>query len=203
MSKLKKILEPQGRPADNHPSLEELAVFVDIRLENKRRNVIIEHLATCADCYDIVQQTLLDLEADKKQTVLKLQGEKPQSRNRYYALAASLVFLLVVASGLWFKAGFNPGQPLMYTASVELDTPLQDILLENDELVWSGDKARRFLRLLQQRGVELAGAETVMVATLYDPYRSKGLVKVKEILLITVEDGVVQVVIENDKKAEE
>ncbi len=190
MSKIKKILTSQAYPQTQHPVVEVLAQFIDGELPLEENQKVVEHLAACPDCYDIVQQSLGDLEAEKEAVKERLQ---PKSRSKVYALAASLVFCLMVASGLWYKVGLQPDQVGVLTASVEVDSELRDMLLEDEELVWSGVKAERFMQLLEQRGVELGASDTVILAGLYDPYAAKGLTKEKEILVIRVEDGVVHI----------
>lgn len=49
------------------PDLEELAAFVDGRLEDDARAAVVEHLASCEDCYEVYAETLRvieDLEAE-------------------------------------------------------------------------------------------------------------------------------------------
>jgi len=190
MSKIKKILQPQKQSAGPHPDTDILASFLDGKLDSDARRDVVEHLVACPDCYEIAQQSLGDLDAEKANVKKKLTAGK---RTRRFAIAASLIFCLVVGSGLWLKVGFKPEKAGVMTASVEVDRQLRDFLLEDEDLVWTGEKADRFRQLLEQRGVELARSDTVMLASLYDPYQAKGLKKVKELLVIHVEDGVVHI----------
>ena len=195
MKKLKKILEPRGPVDGDHPDPPELAAFLDGRLSGAAREEVVRHLSLCRECYEVVQESLGDLETERA----AVRRVVMPGRRRWLAMAASVVLCLLVASGLYYYGGIFAPQQAALTASVELDNELTEMLLEDESLEWTGEKARRFVDLLTERGVEVAAAKRVELVAAYDPYRPKDLKAKKEKLSIRVADDVIHVEIKGQE----
>ncbi len=186
MSKLKKIVEPQGPAPNDHPELEVLAAFTEAQLDPHHRQEVVAHLSSCKECYELVQQSLADLEKERQEVRQRLQGG---GGRKVFGLAASFIFCLLLASGVWLSGVFMPQQAQV--VQMEIDEELRSMLLEDEALVWRGEKAERLVAMLGQRGIKGLTAATVRLDSLYDPYLSKSLSQKKEIVIIKVEEGVI------------
>lgn len=196
MKKLKKILEPKGS-SKAHPSEDMLARFIDGKLGIKDRSEVIEHLAVCSVCYEVVQHSLGDIDEERRRTRRVLFRVSPN--RRIFALAASLVFFLLVSSGLWYKIGYLDQKRIDIVAEIAIDDEMRELFLEDQSLVWQGEKAERFAELLVKRGVKAAtDVDMVRLAGIYDPYRAKSLTKNMETVKITIENGMAFVEIVQD-----
>src|SRR5436190_14933861 len=51
-----------ARPVRNHPDPDVLAAFTDSLLPSRERAMVIEHLASCGDCRDIVALALPEVQ---------------------------------------------------------------------------------------------------------------------------------------------
>ena len=79
--------------------------------------------------------------------------------------------------------------PEVILASILMDPALQEVLLENEAVVWDkGERVERLASLLRSRGVEVKGLERVELASPY--HASKDLFGPKETLKIRIEKGV-------------
>lgn len=86
----------------SHPELETLAAFADGRLTGAERIRVIEHLASCDDCLEVVVETAevqeeLDEEASSPGTVLR----HPGVWRRWMPAVAAAAVLVLAVGGLW------------------------------------------------------------------------------------------------------
>lgn len=83
------------------PPIEDIAAFVDGRLDNNQRQQMVEHFADCRDCYEVFSQTMdtvKALSAEKKKRFIWLGAPA-------LALAASLIIFVMMTP-------FGPGADL-------------------------------------------------------------------------------------------
>ena len=104
-----------------------------------------------------------------------------------YALAASIILVLLIGGPLVFKYWTQRSQVIL--ATLDLDQELKDILLEDDALQWGkGDRINRLVAVLQQKGLRVKELKRVVLSKPY--YQKKSLFGPKEILHIRIEDKV-------------
>lgn len=180
---MKKILGPASQlEPEDHISLEDLATLAEGSLSKEDRERHIEHLNRCALCYEIFQETLKDLPAEQKSGSWNM---KP-----LYALAASVIFVVMIGGGLFFK--FHSTPPEMIVASLTLDADLRRVLMEGDTLRWEKkDRVARFASLLRTKGVKFDELKGVVMAQPY--FTTKSLFGPKETLKIKIEKGVAHI----------
>jgi len=86
----------------SHPELETLAAFVDGRLPGAERTRVVEHLASCDDCLEVVAETAevqeeLDEEASSPGQVIR----HPGAWRRWMPAVAAAAVLVLAVGGLW------------------------------------------------------------------------------------------------------
>ena len=188
MSKwINKSLEPIDSPdldSDDHIEMEDLARLAEGNVSGPENERFTRHLNRCPRCFDILQETLKDVSLEAPaQTV----SEPMWKRKTFYALAASIVLVFLVGGQLIFKNWIQ--HPQVYSAAVDLDQNLKDILMEDDALRWEkGPRLERFVAALQKQGHEFKDLNLVVLAKPY--YQKKSLFGPREVLHIRVEDGV-------------
>ena len=194
------ILTPTAMPdTSEHIPLEVLAHLAEGQADPEARKRCIRHLNRCPTCYEILQETLADLSDEEAQPVssrpthtirptgfpkprMSLNTKKLLSRH-IYALAASILLIVFISGGLFFK--YNTKQPPILTASLVLDADLKSILTEDETPKWEGDRAERMAALLRDRGVQ---ARKIRKVILTSPYMAtKSLFGPGEILKIRIQ----------------
>lgn len=175
------ILKPAaGHGGDRHMSDEDLACLADGRASAEKRREVLSHLSNCGRCYEIFKETLKDVSIDTSP-----ESQRVKRFSSYqYGIAASIIFVLIVAGGLFYKMQ----TPQMLTASVVLDEQLKTLILESDEKAWSKEHALRLASLLEDRGIKEIKIRKVVMVAAYQP--SKDFFAPKEILKIRIENGV-------------
>jgi hypothetical protein len=96
-SVLKCLRETAAVPANSHPDADLLTAFAERSLADRERGLVMEHLAACGDCREVVTLALPELETISEGTVEKSYGPGWFAWHvlRWSALAAAV---LVVAS---------------------------------------------------------------------------------------------------------
>jgi hypothetical protein len=112
-----------ARGPDRHPSLEAVAAFVDGRLAGEERRRMVEHLAHCDDCHELMSETVLLMRESADSTEAedgsgtvaedidapsvpgRLLRPPPGRFRRALPLVAALAAAAVVALLVWTPAG--------------------------------------------------------------------------------------------------
>ena len=182
---MKETIIPSVVPkSEDHILVEDLARLADGTVDNAERQHMIDHLNRCQRCYQILEETLVDVsvEASIRPAVV------PWWKTRlFYALAVSILLVILIGGPPAFKHWTQHSSVM--TASLDMDQDLKDILLENSVLKWE-KKARinRLLSALQQRGLTVKDLDFVVLAKPY--YQKKSLFGPKEVLHIRIENKV-------------
>lgn len=171
--------------ASDHLSDEEIACLAEGTVEETRRPALLRHVNRCPECHEILQQTLIDLEADAAE-IVPSPNQKPWWRGKQiYTLAASIVVVVMV--GLVYN---------FFSASVltvPMDKQMRQFMLEEGGTTrWTdSERLERFTQLLRQHDVKVGRLKEVRLAAEYS--RTKAFLPPTEELRIRIEDGVAYV----------
>src|SRR3954452_22694019 len=122
---MQKLAPEDSIPTIGHPSPEELAAYIDGNLGKDETARVIEHLASCEDCYDVYSMSVGFLLADEPAppNVVPFPPRKLSQRRRLVAvfgeraaswrLAAAAVALLALSGGIGGYFFFAPPPALM------------------------------------------------------------------------------------------
>jgi hypothetical protein len=182
---LQTALKPTG-PSESgpHADMEDLACLIEGKLGGEARQNLLRHLNRCAQCYQILQETIKDHAAAPVEDSTPVAGWKTKS---VYALAASIVLLMLIGGPLVYK--FQTRQSSITSAELILDQELKEILLEDDTLQWHrSERIKRLISALQKKGYHLKSFDRVVLSKPY--YQVKSLLGPKEILVIRIDANV-------------
>ena len=167
-----------------HADMEDLACLIEGKLGGEARKNLLHHLNRCGRCYQILQETMKDIEAAPSAEATLSAGWKKKS---IYTLAASIVLLMLIGGPLVYK--FQTRQSLITSAELILVQELKEILLEDDTLEWNrGARLNRFISALHKKGYPLQSFDRVVLSKPY--YQVKSVFGPKEILLIRIDANV-------------
>ena len=182
---MNKTINPSVVPeSEDHILIEDLARLAEGAVDAAERQQLIRHLNRCQRCYQILQETRVDVSADS--------SEQPESvpwwkTRMFYALAVSILLILLIGGPLAIKHWTQP--PAVIMASLDLDQGLKDILLEDDALKWEKkERVHRLLTALQQRGLAVKDLNLVLLSKPY--YQKKSLFGPREVLHIRIDGKV-------------
>ncbi len=187
---MKRILDSDERSEiESHVSPEDLACFVEGGIQGKKRVDVIRHINQCQRCYDILDGSMADLDAEASKT-----RKKPRF---LYALAASIFLAVCIGGGLfYYNQQFAPPRVIM--ASLSLDQDLSSVLLENESTRWQkAERITRLLEILRKKGVEVKTLTAVVQTAPY--FARKDLFGPEETLHVRIENGVAHLRIEESK----
>lgn len=189
----------------DHLSSEDLAVLAEGRAPKDRRQEMVGHINRCGYCYEIFQSVLSSM--DGEIAVRHPDGEssrqRTDKRRRLLITLAASVFLVSVLSTVTYFNFFR--QPVVITASVDLDGELRDLLMEDESLVWKDQRVERLTKLLEKRGIKIKSIKKVVLTA---PYVAKKDIRQilfgpEEVLDIKISDGVAHIqVVLKPKKSE-
>ena len=182
---MNKTISPSVVPeSEDHILIEDLARLAEGAVDTAERQHLIGHLNRCQRCYQILQKTLTDVSAE---TTLQPGSAPWWKTGRFYALAASILLVLLIGGSLAIKHWTQ--RPPVILASLDLDQGLKDILLEDDALKWEKkERVNRLSTALQQRGLEVKDLSLVLLSKPY--YQKKSLFGPKEVLHIRIDNKV-------------
>jgi len=182
---MNKTINPSVVPeSEDHILIEDLARLAEGAVDAAERQHLIGHLNRCQRCYQILQETLVDVSAEASMQPVSVPWWKTRM---FYALAVSIVLVLLIGGPLAIKHWIQ--SPPVIVASLDLDQTLKDILLEDDALRWEKkERINRLLIALQQRGLEVKDLNLVLLSKPY--YQKKSLFGPKEVLHIRIENEV-------------
>ncbi len=170
--------------SEDHIPIEDLARLAEGAVDSAEREHLIGHLNRCHRCYQILQETLVDVSAETSMQSVSVPWWKTRM---FYALAVSILLVLLIGGPLAIKH-WTQG-PAVITASLDLDQELKDILLEDDTLKWEKkERLNRLLAALQQRGLAVKELNLALLSEPY--YQKKSLFGPKEVLHIRIENKV-------------
>ncbi len=183
------LMPPERETETDHPTDEELAGLADGRIGEEERRTILKHINDCAGCYEIFKETLIDVAKDEeiKDSSITPMATESHHRRIPFAMAASILIILLVGGGLFYQSLFKQTTPRV--ASLGLDAELRSILMETSDLVWeSGNRTDRLAALLSDRGLKVEELKKVVLVAAYQP--SKSLFGPEETLKVHFKDGV-------------
>jgi hypothetical protein len=180
-----KSMAPAGsEQLDNHLSVEDIAQLAEGRVDQAEREQFLHHLNRCPRCYEILQETLIDIAAAG--TLPKVSGSRWKTKT-FYALAASILLVLIIGGRLLLE--HRNQHPRIITATLDMDQELRDILLEGDTLRWEkGPRLSRLVAALHKKGLQFNDLKAAILAQPY--YQKKSLFGPKEVLHIRIQNGV-------------
>ena len=178
------IIPPHASPSEDHIPIEDLARLAEGVVDRTERQRLLDHLNRCQRCYQILQETLVDISVEALMRPVTVPWWKTRL---FYALAVSILVVMLVGGPPVLKHWIQ--RSAVMTASLDLDPGLKDILIENDALKWK-EKGRlnRLVSALQQRGLEVKDLDAVVLAKPY--YQKKSLFGPQEVLHIRIENKV-------------
>ncbi len=107
-----RISPPPEPPEEHWPSDEDLAAYIDGNLDQAESKQIVEHLASCEDCYAVyIGAVRFKLETDPApvDNVVRFPSREETRRGwRLSAMAAAAVLLIATAGGGYYLAGPLP-----------------------------------------------------------------------------------------------
>jgi hypothetical protein len=182
---MNKTINPSAVPeSEDHIPIEDLARLAEGAVDAAERQHLIGHLNRCQICYQILQETLVDVSAETSMPPVSVPWWKTR---RFYALAVSILLVLLIGGPLAIKHWIQ--RPPVIMASLDLDQGLKDILLEDDTLKWEKkERLNRLLAALKQRGIVVKDLDMALLSKPY--YQTKSLFGPKEILHIRIENKV-------------
>ncbi len=182
---LHKTLKPTGKSESGpHADMEDLAGLIEGKLSGDDRATLLRHLNRCGQCYEILQETMKDLQSEPADEPTPIAWWKTKP---IQALAASIALLVLVGGPLVYH--FQTRQSLIRSAELVLDQELKDILLENDNRLWENDKRiHRFASVLHKQGYRLKPFDRVVLSRPY--YQVKSIFGPEEVLHIRIDDDV-------------
>ena len=182
---MNKTINPSVMPeSEDHILTEDLARLAEGAVDAAERQHLIGHLNRCQRCYQILQETLLDVSAETSMQPVSVPWWKTRM---FYALAVSFLLILLIGGPLAIKHWTQ--RPAVIMASLDLDRGLKDILLEDDTLKWEKkERLNRLLAALKQRGLAAKELNLVLLSKPY--YQKKSLFGPKEILHIRIDNKV-------------
>ena len=129
---MNKTINPSVVPeSEDHILIEDLARLAEGAVDGAERQHLIGHLNRCHRCYQILQETLVDVSAETSMQPVSVPWWKTRM---FYALAVSFLLILLIGGPLAIKHWTQ--RPAVIMASLDLDQGLKDILLEDDTLKW-------------------------------------------------------------------
>lgn len=179
---MKSILEPTESWDEQHISEEALACLAEGRVTPEEREAYSSHLRRCSRCYEIFAETLRLLAETTSET---RQESHWSAHRRVYALAASVLLVLLLSSGLFLQ---HYGElPQSGIVSLSVDAQVRTMLMENQETTWKGERAARLANVLKERGVSAKAFRQVVLDTPYYLPPTKDVFLPKEKLDIRIE----------------
>ena len=167
---------------DAHIPLEGIAQLADGRVDPKQREQYAFHLNHCSECYQLLQETLIDMPEE----IIEVPAQGRWRGKPLIALAASVILMVLIGGNIIFNT-VRPPPFLM--ASLTMDQGLMDILVEDEQMVWEkGERVDRLAALLQSRGLDVKALNRVELSAPY--FASKSFTGPGEILTVRIEDGV-------------
>jgi hypothetical protein len=171
------------QPAD-HLSIEDIARLAEGGVDQAERAQFLHHLNRCQRCYEILQETLIDIAAAGP--LPKVSGPWWKTKS-FYALAASILLVIIIGGRLVFE--HRNQHPEIITATLDMDQELKDILLQGDTLRWEkGPRLSRLAAALHEKGLQFKDLKAAILAQPY--YQKKSLFGPGEFLHIRIENGV-------------
>ena len=191
---INRILTPSGgQDSSDHVAPEDMARLVDAAVDDTERERLFQHINRCQRCYDIVHHSIEDNPfAGAKRPDASIWWK----RRTVYALAASILLVFVISGQLVYRQWTRDSG--IVSATLELDQPLIDILLEDSALqIGQSPRLSRLLSALRQRGI---GVDRIQLAVLSKPYyQKKELFGPPEYLHIRIEDNVAYLEVKEGK----
>ena len=131
---------PPEPPAGHWPSDEDLAAYIDGNLDQAESKRIVEHLASCEDCYAVYIGAVrfkLETEPAPADNVVPFPSQERRRRDwRVPALVAASVLVAAVGGG-YYLAG-----PLPALATAQVAEPLQEKPELSAGSLWLGPTSR-------------------------------------------------------------
>jgi hypothetical protein len=189
----KSMAPPESAQPGDHIAAEDIARLAEGSVDPAEREHFLHHLNRCHRCYEILQATIRDITPAEPSATISASWWQ---RKIFYAVAASILLVLIIGGRLVFEHGQQ--RPQIITATLDLDRQLKDILLENDALRWEkGPRLSRLAAVLQSKGLRFKDLKAVVLARPY--YQKKSLFGPAETLHVRIENGVAYLSVEEKK----
>jgi hypothetical protein len=193
MNEILRSQPPAG--AEDHIPLAGIARLADGRADPKLRDRYAAHLNNCRECYQLLQETLIDLPEE----IIAGPVQFRWRGKRMMAMAASFILVLLIG-GIFIFTSRQP--PHFQMASLTMDQGLMDILVEDDTMIWEkGERVDRLAALLRSKGLEVHSLDRVVLSAPY--FASKSFVGPREIITIRIENHVAYLEVKREKTEKE
>ena len=171
---------------------QEMAAFIDGRLDPAQRQKVIHHLNRCQQCSDILDMALMAQAEDSHRDKEDIHGEKLalwEKLKPLYSLAASILFMVMIGSGLYHYGPWKGTSPDTMSVTLFMDSRVKELLLENNNTRWGSQiRIRGLETLLSEHGVKAGTLKGVVMDTPY--VAQKSFFAVDEEVIITIKDGI-------------
>ncbi|WP_020585247.1 anti-sigma factor family protein [Desulfobacter curvatus] len=171
-------------------SLQDMAAFIDGRLDPAHRQKVIHHLNQCQRCSDFLDMVIMARADDQEAP-----GEQPVFGGKLkplYSLAASILLMVVVGTGIYHYGPWSGTSPDEISVTLFMDSGIKALLMENSNARWQSQARIEGLEtLLAEHGVKEGALKGVVMNTPY--VAQKSFFAVDEEVFITIKDGIAHI----------
>ncbi|NWH06587.1 hypothetical protein [Desulfobacter latus] len=184
--------EDHGESCAHGISPQEMAAFIEGRLASAQREKVIHHLNRCQKCSDILDMALMAQAGSSQRDKVDLHGEQPafwKTLKPLYALAASILLMVVIGAGLYHYGPWKGTPPGDMSVTLLMDGRVKALLMENSNTRWESQTRIKGLEtLLSEHGIKAGTLKGVVMETPY--VAQKSFFAVDEAVVITITDGI-------------
>jgi len=173
-------------------SPQEMAAFIDGRLDPAQRQKVIHHLNRCQQCSDILDMALMAQAGSNQGDKEDIHGEETAFWGKFkplYSLAASILLMVMIGSGLYHYGPWKGTSPGEMSVTLFMDARVKDLLMENNNTRWGSQTRIKGLEtLLSEHGIKAGTLKGVVMDTPY--VAQKSFFTVDEEVVIIIKDGI-------------
>ncbi|WP_321419114.1 zf-HC2 domain-containing protein [uncultured Desulfobacter sp.] len=184
--------ESHGESCAHGISPQEMAAFIDGRLDQAQRQKVIHHLNRCQKCSDILDMALMGQAENSQRDREDIHGEQPALGGKFkplYSLAASILLMVMIGSGLYHYGPWNGTSPGEMSVTLFMDGRVKELLMENNNTRWESQaRIKGLATLLSEHGIKAGTLKGVVMDTPY--VAQKSFFAEDEEVVITIKDGI-------------
>lgn len=173
-------------------SPQEMAAFIDGRLDSAQRQKVIHHLNRCQTCSDILDMALMAQAGSNQGDKENIHGEQTVFWGKFkpfYSLAASILLMVMIGSGLYHYGPWKETSSGEMPVTLFMDGRVKELLMENNNTHWGSQTRIKGLEtLLSEHGIKAGTLKGVVMDTPY--VAQKFFFAEDEEVVITIKDGI-------------